>query len=110
MKKIFVTFAAFVSVVIISFFYIESAPACDYSLSPSAFGYSSLDASGSFTVTPSPSICAWTATSQASWIHITSGSSGAGNGMVSYSVDANDTGNGRAGWITIGGQGFVIRQ
>ena len=55
--------------------------------------------------------CAWTATSNASWITITSGSSGSGNGTVNYSVAAY-TGKPkkRNGTITIAGQTFSVRQ
>ncbi len=44
--------------------------------------------------------CAWTATSNASWITVTSGASGTGNGIVNYSVAANNTGAARTGTIT----------
>ncbi|MCK9362911.1 MAG: hypothetical protein M0P74_04860 [Syntrophales bacterium] len=52
---------------------------------------------------------AWQAISNASWIHITSGSSGTGDGTVSYTVDAN-AGAARTGTITIGGQTFTVMQ
>ncbi|MBU1744006.1 MAG: hypothetical protein KJ649_03795, partial [Proteobacteria bacterium] len=55
-----------------------------------------------------PDGVAWQAVSNASWIHIT-GSSGTGNGVVSYTVDAN-TGDARTGTITIGGQTFTVSQ
>ena len=47
--------------------------------------------------------CAWTTTSNASWISITSGASGSGNGAVSFSVTAN-TGAARTGTLTIAGR------
>ncbi|MFN7932155.1 MAG: malectin domain-containing carbohydrate-binding protein [Bryobacteraceae bacterium] len=43
----------------------------------------------------------WTATSQASWITITSGSSGLGNGTVGYSVASNGSGIQRSSTITV---------
>ncbi len=53
--------------------------------------------------------CSWAATSNASWITITSGGSGSGNGSVSYSVAAN-SGTTRVGALTIAGQRFTVTQ
>ena len=47
--------------------------------------------------------CGWTATSNASWLTITSGANGAGNGSVGFTAAAN-TGTSRPGALTIGGQ------
>ena len=49
------------------------------------------------------------ATSNASWISITSGASGSGNGSVGFSVTAN-TGAARTGTLTIAGQTFTVNQ
>jgi hypothetical protein len=54
--------------------------------------------------------CPWTATSQASWIGITSGSSGSGDGTVQFLVEPNGTGAARAGTIAIAGQTFTVTQ
>jgi len=57
-----------------------------------------------------PSICNWTATSNAtSWLTVTSGASGSGAGMVNYSVAANG-GAQRVGTITVNGQAFTVTQ
>jgi hypothetical protein len=53
--------------------------------------------------------CGWTATSNVTWISITSGSSGVGDGTVNYSVAANG-GVRRSGTITIAGQVFTVKQ
>ena len=53
--------------------------------------------------------CAWTATSNAPWLTITSGSSGNGNGTVSYTAAAN-TGAARNGSLTIAGINFPVTQ
>jgi hypothetical protein len=83
----------------------------------SRFGFFGIGAgSGSFQVEAlsdtSPASCFWTAvSSDASWLHVTSGGSGAGNGTVAYSVDANTDSHDRYGTITIGGQyGFPVYQ
>ena len=51
---------------------------------------------------------AWTATSQASWLHLPV-SSGSGSATVSYTVDPNP-GTAREGTLTIGGQTLVVIQ
>jgi hypothetical protein len=84
---------------------------CGYSLLPQAYAYGPQGGTGTVTVRPSnPINCGWTAKSNYPWITITSGSSGTGNGTVSYHVDANTTGTGRIGSITIGGQGLTVYQ
>ena len=54
--------------------------------------------------------CAWTAVSNATFITITSGSSGSGNGSVGYSVAANTGSTSRNGTMTIAGQTFTVTQ
>ena len=54
--------------------------------------------------------CSWTATSNAGWITITSGSSGSGNGTVNYSVSANPSSNARTGTMTIAGRVYTVTQ
>jgi hypothetical protein len=53
--------------------------------------------------------CNWTAVSNVSWLSITAGASGAGNGSVSFSAVANVTPE-RVGTLTIGGQTFTVTQ
>ena len=53
--------------------------------------------------------CSWTATSNATWISISSGASGTGNGTVAYSVGANP-GAARTGTITVAGQAYTVTQ
>ena len=79
-----------------------------YSLSPTSKSFGSSGGSGSVGVTTT-SGCSWIASRNASWINITSGSSGSGNGTVSYSVSAN-TGSSRTGTITIAGKTLTVTQ
>ncbi len=53
--------------------------------------------------------CGWVVAASASWIGITSATSGTGNGSVTYSVAAN-TGAARSGTLTIAGQRLTISQ
>ena len=54
--------------------------------------------------------CAWTATSNASWLTITAGASGTGNGTVSYAYTANPSTAQQSGSLTIAGQTFTVTQ
>jgi subtilisin family serine protease len=65
--------------------------------------------SGNFNVT-SVAACGWIGESTASWITITGGSSGTGNGSVSYSVAGNLGSSTRNGAIIVGGQTFTVYQ
>jgi len=84
-------------------------PPCTYSIAPSDQSVAETGGSGSFAVSASAGTCAWTAASNASWITMTSGSSGAGNGSVSFTVAAN-SGAARNGTITAAGKTFTVSQ
>jgi bacillolysin len=86
----------------------SSFQVCDTTLSPSSVALGAGGGSGTVTVTVTGT-CAWTATSTAPWIHVTSGESGSGSGVVGYTVDAN-TGIARTGSITIAGLTFTVDQ
>ena len=47
--------------------------------------------------------CGWTATSNDTWITISSGGSGTGNGTVNYTVAANTGTSSRTGTMTVAG-------
>jgi hypothetical protein len=74
---------------------------CTYSVSPQSRTVASAGGNNSFGVTAG-SGCSWTASSNASWLSVTSGGSGSGGGTVGYSV-AQNTGQQRAGSITVSG-------
>ena len=81
---------------------------CTYSISPSSKNVGALGVVDDVQVSTA-SGCAWTASSGAGWILITSGASGTGNGTVNYSVVAN-LGGARTGTLTIAGQTFTVTQ
>ena len=87
-------------------------PSCAYSLSigDTINGYPT---GGSFdvgvTTTPATG-CAWTAVSNASWLHITSSASGSGNGTFTFTADANATGAARTGTLTAAGRLITFNQ
>ena len=58
-----------------------------------------------------PAGCGWTATSNATWITITSGQSSSGNGQVKFSVASNiESTSARTGTLTIAGQPVTVTQ
>jgi hypothetical protein len=82
---------------------------CTYTIAPTSQTYPAAAATGTVTVTTANG-CNWTASTTDSWISITSGSTGSGNGTVNYSITANTGTSSRTGTITIGGQTFTITQ
>jgi len=88
----------------------QSGLTCTYTISPTSQSYNSDGGIGNVSVTASSSNCSWTATSNDSWITITSGSSGTGNGTVNYSVLANSSTSSRTGTMTIAGGTFTVTQ
>gem|GEM_PF-1069092 len=82
---------------------------CTYIISPTSRSFGSSGGSDSMSVS-APSGCDWTATSNDSWITITSGSSGSGNGTVNYSVSLNSSAGSRTGTMTIAGNTFTVTQ
>jgi uncharacterized repeat protein (TIGR02543 family) len=58
---------------------------------------------GSFTVTATPVGCAWTAArdTRSTWVTITSGDTGTGTGIVTYTVDQNTGKTARSGKINV---------
>jgi Putative binding domain, N-terminal/Viral BACON domain len=87
---------------------VAAPPPCMYSIAPASQNAGANASTGTVTVTAGAG-CAWTATSNAAWLSVTSGATGTGNGSVGYSVAAN-TGAARAGTITIAGQTFTVTQ
>ena len=83
--------------------------ACETSISPTSRSHGSEQESGAVNVTAG-SGCEWTAASNVSWLNITSGSSGTGDGVVNYSVAANADPAQRTGTLTIAGHTFTVTQ
>lgn len=81
---------------------------CTYSISPGSQSFPNTGGSGTVAVTTQTG-CTYTAVSNASWITVTAGATGSGNGTVTFTVAAN-TGIARTGTITIAGQTFTVTQ
>jgi hypothetical protein len=87
----------------------QDGGACSYRIDRASQAIDPSGGSTSVTVTATTG-CAWTATTAAPFVNITSGASGNGNGTVSMTVAANNTGAARAADVTIAGQAFAITQ
>ncbi len=87
----------------------QAAAACTYAISPTSQSVLVGGGTGSTAVT-APAGCAWTGVSNdTSWLTVTSGASGSGNGTVAFSAIANASSQ-RSGTLTIGGQTFTVSQ
>ena len=82
---------------------------CSTTVSPTTQAIAAGGSAASIAVTTA-SGCAWTATESLSWVAITSGASGTGNGTVSYTVDANTLTTSRTGTLTVNGEAVTITQ
>jgi uncharacterized protein (TIGR03437 family) len=80
------------------------------SLNPASASPPAAGANGSFAVQTNLANFGWAASSDSSWITVTSGGSGAGNGTVQYSVTPNNSTSQRSGSVTVAGVEFVITQ
>lgn len=83
--------------------------ACSYQLSSTTLDVAGSASTPSLTVTAG-STCGWSASSNSSWITISSGASGSGNGSVTLSIDANLSAASRTGTVTVAGQTVTITQ
>ena len=87
----------------------QAAAGCSYTISPAGQSIGPAGGAGTSIAVTATGGCAWTASSGASWITVTSGATGTGNGSVGFTVAAN-TGAERTGTLTIAGQTFTVTQ
>jgi hypothetical protein len=81
---------------------------CSYSLNLSGEAFRAAGGTGAVTVT-APASCPWTASSALSWVTFTGGTSGTGNGTVSFQAAAN-TGAQRSGSMIVAGMPFTVEE
>jgi hypothetical protein len=86
----------------------QAAAPCTFVVTPLAQSVPVEGAGGSATISVRPG-CAWTATSAAPWISITSSAAGSGSGAVTFLVAPNP-GPPRTGTLTIAGSTFTVSQ
>ena len=88
---------------------VTQAGSCAATLNPASQSVSAAAGSASVGVTVANG-CAWTASTTATWITITSGATGSGNGTVAFDFAANPNTTSRTGTITIAGQTHTVTQ
>lgn len=82
---------------------------CDYSLSGPTTSLSPRESAGSATVAVQD-WCSWNAATSSSWLSLTGGESGVGEGVVSFEAEANPSSEPRTATIQIGDQQLEITQ
>ena len=92
-----------------STFTVTQAAACSYTISPASQSLPAAGGTGTVTVTAAAG-CAWTTTGGASWVTISSGATGSGNGSVGFTAAANTATPGRSATLTIAGRTFTVTQ
>jgi hypothetical protein len=89
-------------------FTVQQGTGCSFAVSSTSQTVPGAGGSGSVNVTAAGG-CSWIATSNATWLSVTSGGSGVGNGAVGFSAAANG-GSGRSGTLTIAGHTVTVTQ
>jgi hypothetical protein len=89
----------------------QAASDCSYTLSPTSASPDAAGGPGTITVIPSYAGCttAWTAVANATWVTITNGARGSGEGTVTFEVEAN-SGAARTTTLRIAERSFTITQ
>ena len=82
---------------------------CAFTIAPTSASYTFSGGSGTVTMTTAPG-CNWSSTSDSTWLTITAGASGVGNGSVSYTVASTTSSATRTGRLTIGGRVLIVTQ
>ena len=87
---------------------ITQGSGCAFSVTPTSTSVAATGGNGSISVTTGAD-CAWSASSNASWLSISAGASGTGNGTVQFSAAAT-AGGPRSAMLTIAGQAVTVSQ
>ena len=85
----------------------QAGVSCSYTLANTSQNVAATGGAGSFSVT-APTGCDWSTTSSDAWVTVTGGSTGSGNGTVSFSTAPNSTTAARTATLTVGGQASTV--
>lgn len=89
----------------------QSGGACTVALTSTGTSFGAQGGTGGMTFTTTGSACAWTVSSSAPWIQISStGSSGQGSGTAPFIVAANPGALARTGMLSVGDQIYTVTQ
>ena len=89
--------------------FVGTTTSCTFTVTPSTRSVGSGGGTGTFSVA-TPGGCSWSATSNATWLSITAGSSGSGPGTVTFSALANSGSSVRTGTLNVAGQLVYVEQ
>jgi hypothetical protein len=90
-------------------FTVTQEGSCAASLNPTSASLPAAGGTGPSIAVTSPTGCVWTATTTDAWLTIDSGTTGSGNGTVTFTAAAN-SGAARTGTLAIAGQAFSVMQ
>jgi Big-like domain-containing protein/BACON domain-containing protein/all-beta uncharacterized protein len=88
----------------------QTGAACSFSATPGSFDLGAGGGTGQATLSAGAPDCPWTASANASWITLTSPTSGTGAAGLSFSVAANGSSAGRSSTISVAGLNIAINQ
>src|SRR5262249_48324724 len=86
------------------------ASSCNYSIDSATLCAAASGVAGATVSVTAGAGCPWTASANASWLSITSGAAGSGNGQVVVGVAPNASTTPRVGTLTIASQTFTVSQ
>jgi hypothetical protein len=89
-------------------FTVTQANGCRYTIDPASQSMAAAGGSGTVKV-QSAAGCGWTASANVSWLTISSGSTGTGDGQIQFTT-APSTEPARSGTLTVAGQTFTVTQ
>ncbi len=89
---------------------IQSGVSCSFSVSNNNALFGSGGGTGSISIEANASACPWTASSNSSWLTITSQASGSGSYALQFSAGANPVSTARQGTLTVAGQTVTVNQ
>ena len=89
---------------------IQEGASCTYALSPTSRDHGPSAAFGQTVSVTAPTGCSWDASTNVTWMTITAGVPGDGDGTVTYAIDQNPGLAQRTGTLTIAGETFTVTQ
>ena len=89
---------------------VTQASACRYTVNPTAADIPAEGGGGTITIDASGAACGWTASASHSWIAITQGDAGTGDGAVQYTVAANPGATTRQATLQAAGEIVTLTQ
>lgn len=88
---------------------VHQSGGCTYAAQPTSVALPASGGEGEIAITTN-SACFWSSSTATAWIVLTSGTSGQGEGVTRYTVQANTTGADRLGTIVVAGINVTVRQ